>query len=436
VPAYLARSLGDPAFRAWLDSLDPGAAAAPTWRGGDYALAALYFRATPERWARELEAAAAAIAAAGARPQPGVETDFEFDLSGRDGSSPWAGALRAVVPVELGGKRGARVAAARATQLAVLARIRVERTALVMVARRAVVGRGQAAAAADRALLESAALDTVVGLTLARYQEGGATTTDLARARSDAADAAVGRRSADRALSNATTSVAAAIGVDPSALDRRGWPRTPADSGCALASQSRDSLAERTLAARPEVVVALAEYEVAEAAVRFAVAESWPDLVLGPGLFFDHGVGKWITSFGLPSLVLDRHRGPIVEAEARRAVAAARVLEVQEGVLLELDVARARCAAAVAVIGAADSAAQAALGRLAAARAAFARGETGRLDVALLRRDQLRSEAGAAEAREAVVTAGQDLEAAIGVWTVEGPARWPALGRPEKGDAR
>jgi outer membrane protein TolC len=189
----------------------------------------------------------------------------------------------------------------------------------------------------------------------------------------------------------------------------------------------RDSLERAALEARRELYRVLADYQVAEGDVRVEIARSWPDLALGPGLFFDHGVNKWTIAFGMPSLLLNRNRGPIGEAEARREVAARRVAEVQEQVIGEVEQAIAGCTAAAGEVAALDV--SGARLRVELADRAFDRGEIGRLEVASARLEYSRALRRVTEAEARLRAAGLELERATGIWSGAAP-----LPRPEKGE--
>jgi outer membrane protein TolC len=171
----------------------------------------------------------------------------------------------------------------------------------------------------------------------------------------------------------------------------------------------------------------LADYQIAEGDVRVEVTRSWPDLALGPGLFFDHGVNKWTIAFGLPSLPFQRNRGPIKEAEARREVAARRVAEMQDQVIGEVEQAMAGCAAAAGEVAALSV--SGARRRAELAELAYGRGEVGRLEVAAAGLEYARAVRRVTEAEGRLVAAGLEFERAVGIWS--GVSTVP---RPEKGE--
>jgi outer membrane protein TolC len=99
------------------------------------------------------------------------------------------------------------------------------------------------------------------------------------------------------------------------------------------------SLAEarsQALLSRPDILSALATYAGTQAALQLEIAKQYPDIHLGPGYEYDQGDNKWTLGLGL-TLPLNRNRGPIAEAEARRAEAAASFGALQARVLAEID---------------------------------------------------------------------------------------------------
>jgi outer membrane protein TolC len=155
------------------------------------------------------------------------------------------------------------------------------------------------------------------------------------------------------------------------------------------------------------------------------VARQYPDLDLGPGFIWDQGVHRWTLALALPNLLGFRNRAPIEEAASLRAVAGARVMEAQDRILAELDVATARCRGATreraAALAQLDAAAQAAK----LAREAYARGETSRLEPALAELATARADRARWAAEVRLWRADVALERALGEW-IDGPGeRWP-----------
>ncbi|HEY0435915.1 MAG TPA: TolC family protein, partial [Phenylobacterium sp.] len=97
---------------------------------------------------------------------------------------------------------------------------------------------------------------------------------------------------------------------------------------------------------RRDVLRAVADYDLAENALRLAVAQQYPAVSLGPAYNYDHGIHKFPFSLSLALPPWDLNRGAIAQAEAARA-AAGRSLELaQANALAAVDAASAALAVA------------------------------------------------------------------------------------------
>ncbi|MEO6001596.1 MAG: TolC family protein [Opitutus sp.] len=148
-----------------------------------------------------------------------------------------------------------------------------------------------------------------------------------------------------RALSLAAQAkVAGTLGVPASALRGLSFP-VPA-SPPTYSEVERAELRQRTLQARADVLAALAHYESAHAAVELQAARQRPDFHLGPGYQWDQGANKWSVALTFELPWFHRNEGPIAEAVARRAEAAAQFVSVQARAIGAIDAAFAAEAAA------------------------------------------------------------------------------------------
>ncbi len=416
VVAYNARRLDDRDPATVLDSLLP-----PTdstiWDSRRLAEAAWLLRATRPRAEAEVVAARAAVRTAGGRPQPGLDATSEFSFSGRDGSSDWAFGLSALYPLETGGRRGARIARADAGVLVAEASRDRARWDVRMEVRVAAVELSLALADRDALGPEQALLDSAIALAQARYREGTLSALEAGRFARERGALLVELSNAERLVAERRAALAVAVGVPPSALDGVPLALRPSAACEAAAGTPRDGLQRQALTRREELHLTLAEYQVAEGEVRVEVSQSWPTVELGPGVLFDHGVGKWTFGFGLPTLPLDGHRAAIAEAEARRVVAGLRAAEQQEAILTELDAALTGCASAGTGLAAVDSLVAVDAAAVARADAAYRRGESGRLAPVLARLALATTRRQRVGLQATVVRAGLALERALGTWT-------------------
>jgi CRISPR system Cascade subunit CasA len=126
-------------------------------------------------------------------------------------------------------------------------------------------------------------------------------------------------------LDAAHTALAKALGVSPAAVKGLGLaPPTEASALTDLPTWRRDAALSRR-----DVLRAIADYDIAEDALRLQVAQQYPALSIGPAYQYDHGVSKYPVSVGLALPPWDLNKGQIAQAEKARA-AAGRTLELTQ----------------------------------------------------------------------------------------------------------
>ena len=395
------------------------------WTDRQLAVAALGWRAELGRARAEWRAASAGAITAGERPAPGVEADVERRVGGRDEGAPWVVSLAALTTVELGGKRGARLLAARARATVAESRLVTLAAELAGQSRAATLAFASAEAEVQAGTAAVAELEEISNLEQRRYAEAALAGSELARARTEVQDARAELARAEMQLAQARAGLAGAVGVPVAALADI-EPAPVATAGCArLDSLGVDSLVGLALVRRPEVATALAGYAEAEAGVRLEVAKLRPDLDLGPGFIWDQGVHRWTLALGLPALLGLRHRGALREAEAERAVAGRRVAEAQDTVVMQVESAAEQCRGARLAMTAADSVVAAERLFAERAQAAYQRGETARLEPARAELSLARAMRSRAAAERASTLAGTTLEAAAAAWPDADGHQWP-----------
>ena len=200
----------------------PAVAGAPQgarWNDRQLAVAAIAWRAELMRARAEWRAALAAVPTGGQRPAPGVQAAAEHQVAGPQQPSPWVVSLGALATVELGGKRGARLLAARAR--ATVAESRLVGLAAVLAAqtRAAALSLAAAVADVDDRAAAVADLERISTLEEHRYAEAALAASDLARTRTDVQDARTELARAQEELGAARTDLAAALAVPVAALE-------------------------------------------------------------------------------------------------------------------------------------------------------------------------------------------------------------------------
>jgi CRISPR system Cascade subunit CasA len=200
----------------------------------------------------------------------------------------------------------------------------------------------------------------------------------------------------------ALAALAKALGVSPAAvagLDFIPPPRAPVLTD--LPAWRRDAALSRR-----DVLRAVADYDIAENALRLQVAQQYPTLSVGPAYNYDHGVSKYPVSVGLALPPWDLNKGQIAQAEKARA-AAGRTLELaQANALAAVD------AAAAAYATARDDAARTAQRDVPLAERTAANTERATRAGESDRADELNAKAAALDARLALNDAGHALAGA------------------------
>jgi len=332
-----ARSLSDPGLLTFLTANNTTHAAPSAWDLEALTLAAIYYHPTLAVARAQWKSAAAGKQTAALRPNPTLSVSAGYNQDAASGMSPWFPGVSFDWPFETAGKRSARVARAEAS----VESARQTLFDLAWTVRRNVRSawlETLAAESRERILERQAAVQgRIVDLLQQRVNAGEIslpelTAAHLARQRSNYD---VGE--AHRVAAMARARLAEAIGVPLAALrtlELQPLPETVSPLPISTA-EARAS----ALQSRPDVLVALADYQGAEAELRIQIAKQYPDIHVAPGFQWDQGEKKWSLGGVVEIPLFNRNRGPIAEAEARREELAARVLSAQARVLAELDAA-------------------------------------------------------------------------------------------------
>jgi outer membrane protein TolC len=407
------RELGDSALVAAV-ARHAGRPTADRWTDRQLALAALGLRSDLRRLRAEWRAAVAAIRTAGQRPGIGVQGEVERRVGGRREGGPWVVAVAGLFRIELGGRRGARLQAARAAAAVAESRLIATSRAAALETRIAAARLAGALAEVEAAREEVRALEAVHVLERARFAEAALGASELARTGTEIQQTRLALAGAQHGVLTARAALAASVAVPVRSLEAL-VPVVGPPLGCAsVDSTPAAALAAGAVARRPEVAITLAEYAVAESRLRLEVARQFPDLDLGPGFVWDQGVSRWALAFALPALIGSRNRGAIAEAEAGRVVSELRVAEVQDSVLVDVEAAAQRCRGAALERAAADSVVVAAEALHGREREAYARGETSALEPARAELQLIRARRALSAAERQVDLAGIQLEGAAG----------------------
>lgn len=310
-------------------------------------LVAFYYHPDLEVARARVSLAEAGVVTAGGRPNPSVGFSPEAMTNAVAGVSPWTLGVTFDVPLETAGKRGHRIARAKAlTEAARLElaeatwRIRSRLRAALL---ESLVARRELAVWRAEESLRSDALT----LMEQRYAAGRVSLQELTTARANLAHTTLAVRAAEGRLADRRSAVATALGLPVTALEGLGcsWPQLDAPPSKEILSSP--AIQRAGLLNRLDIHRALAEYAAVEAALRLEIAKQYPDIHLGPGYTWDQGDHKFSLGLSITLPILNQNQGSIAEAEARRKEAAARFLALQAQVIGELDQARAQYEAAL-----------------------------------------------------------------------------------------
>ncbi|HEY4444865.1 MAG TPA: TolC family protein, partial [Steroidobacteraceae bacterium] len=174
----------------------------------------------------------------------------------------------------------------------------------------------------------AAAQDRLVALEQQRVQAGEDAPTELLTAQQ--ARIQIERQEAElrEGVDAAQTAAAKALGLPPQALDgvAFNWPDWGAPPP--VDEETRRETREQALLSRADLGQAVMAYAAAEAVLQQSIARQYPQFVLSPGYYWDHGIAKFPFDVGF-TLPLNRNKGEIAEARAGRELAGQRMLALQ-----------------------------------------------------------------------------------------------------------
>jgi len=406
--AFDARSLADGQLRAFFETNHvavPGPHAG--WNLKQLTLIAFYYQPALAEARAQLLTAQAAETTAGERPNPSVTVTPGYDNQIPGTPSPWIVPVSFDLPIETAGKRGKRIAeadhlaeAARWNLVGVVWQVRSQiRTALLNLY----------SAHQTEALLnqQASAQSNVVHLLEGQQAVGAVSEFEVTQARTAWAAAQLARQDAVGKANQARIELARVLGVPARALDGVNF------SFAALSRFPRDltrpEVRRQALLNRADVRGALAEYAASQSALQLEIANQYPDLHLGPGYGWNTGSAndnEWELGLTLTLPVLNHNQGPVAEAEAKRAQAAAHFLTVQANAVAGIDSALAGYRAALQQVATARALLDNSLKQLNSVRAQAQAGEVEPLAVA---NAEVEFTAGAQNRLNALVQAQQSL---------------------------
>ncbi|HUR58477.1 MAG TPA: TolC family protein, partial [Opitutaceae bacterium] len=411
--AFEERRLDAPAVRAFLErNLTNASASWPpaTWTFEPLTLAALYLHPSLEVARADWAVARGGEVTASGRPNPTLSAAPEYNFNPAHGVSPWIASVQFDVPIETAGKRRWRMEHAAQLSIASQRKISVAAWTVRRNVRSALLALS-AARERERVLAAQLQIRARAAASVeAKFAAGAFSSTDVEAERALGAELQRDRALARAQAAEAHARLASAVGVTLAGL-----PPTeqidatlPHDSTLTSATARR-----RALTARADFLATLADYAAAEKALKLEIAKQYPDLHLNPGYQWDQGENKWALGVSIDLPVLNQNQGPIAEAKARRAAAAARVHELQATIIGELERALTSFRYAQATVEAARASMAAHEKRLQSARAALESGAIEVSDVLLAETQRVGSELQLVEAQAQLRQAVADIEDAV-----------------------
>lgn len=399
-----------------------------TWDLHALTLAAFYYSPVLDvaraRWA----VARGGVLTAGGRPNPTVTGGTGYNsTTPRSQVTPWIPEVALDLPLEVAGRRGIRVAEAR--HLSEAARLTLLTAAWQV---RSDVRRGfialYVARETDSLLARQQDLRSqVLEILESQRRVGEASAAAVVQARVALAESRVAAMDASRLAIEGRSALADAVGVPPAALDAVSLDFAGLER--VTVGVPDQEARRRAMLHRSDILAALAEYEASQKALQLEVRKQYPDISLGPGYQLDQTDSKWTLLLSLSLPVLNRNQGPIAEAKALRAEAAARFLALQSKVLGEVENAVASAHVALGQVQEADTLLDALRRQESTARASYDAGEISRLDLlglqaeavatTLARLDALSRAQAAVGALEDAMQTPLDMER----WALEAPER-------------
>lgn len=339
--AFEARSLSDAGLQAFLaKNRVPAPAPGQPWDLKQLTLAAFYFQPALAEARAQLVAAQAAQITAREHPNPSVSVTPGYDTGIPGNYSPWLVPLSVDVPIETAGKRGYRMDQAR--HLAEAARWSLVGSVWQVRSQVRAALLDVHAAEQTEALLarQEQAQERVLKLLEGQLSAGAISGYEVTQARIARDTTRLARQQARAQVLQARVRLAGALGVPVHALDGCRF------SFAALArfpdELTRPAIRREALLNRADVRGALADYAASQSALQIEIANQYPDIHLGPGYAWNNGNAgdsEWDLGLSLTLPVRNQNQGPIAEARAKRALAAAHFVTVQSRAIGEIDAA-------------------------------------------------------------------------------------------------
>ena len=299
-------------------------------------LAALYYHPSLEVARAQWLVAIGGNKTAAARPNPTASVVPGYDIT-PSVLTPWFPAVNFDFPIETAGKRGYRKAQSR--HLSESARFNISATAWKVRSnlRASLIDFTSAQQRETLLQKQKSIQERIVRSLEQRLQAGAVSSAELTLIRIALDKIRLDLADARQQHAEARVRVAEAIGVSDKALDGLELAFDLSARPSAVSGLLSTNARSQALQNRADILGALAEYAASQSALQLEIAKQYPDIHLGPGYQYDQGDHKFSLALTAELPLLNQNQGPIAEAEARRAAAAARFNALQAKVLTEID---------------------------------------------------------------------------------------------------
>jgi cobalt-zinc-cadmium efflux system outer membrane protein len=327
------RSLADEQLRAFLETNHvAGNWPRDSWDLSALTLVALYYQPALAEARAQWAAVEATKITAGERPNPTVGFTPTYDTTT---PPPWILGLTWDIPIETAGKRVKRIA--QAEHLSEAAKWDFVGTAWKTRSnvRAALLALYTARETESLLARQEAAQSNVLRLLEGQLAAGAVSSYEVTQARVALTTTRLARLDATSQSTQARVQLAGALGLPLRALDGVQFSFAGLDQF--PQNLTAPEVRRGAILNRADVRGALADYAASQSALQLEIAKQYPDLHLGPGYELDQTDNKWSLGVSLDLPILNHNQGPVAEAMANRAAAAAHFLTVQTTAITEID---------------------------------------------------------------------------------------------------
>jgi outer membrane protein, heavy metal efflux system len=337
--AFDARSLTNEDLHAYLETNHvDGEWPRTSWDLNTLTLVAFYYQPAFAEARAQWASVEAGKITAGERPNPSVTVTPGYDSQIPGAPSPWIVPVTFDLPIETAGKRSKRIAQANALSDAARWDFISAAWQTRSHVRSALLNEYSARENESLLARQELAQSNVVRLLGGQRAAGEVSDYDVTQARVTLETTQLAKQDAIGQLNQARSQLANALGLPLHALNGMKF------SFIALNQFPRDltrpEIRRQALINRADVRGALAEYAASQSDLQLEIANQYPDIHLGPGYSWNSGSAgdnQWQLGLTVTLPFLNHNEGPVAEAKAKRAQAAAHFLSVQAAAVSEID---------------------------------------------------------------------------------------------------